>query len=344
MRKDLDRRTVLKLPLLAAGTPAAVEQGFAAAAQQLKPRVDLPAILRFGVIGDSGSGRPGQHRVAVQMNRLHRVRSKDPWRFVLTMGDNIYEKGEPRYFESRFIDVYRELLDDGVLFHSTLGNHDVRYQEGAAQLQEEAFGYIEGQDEYEFSAGPKLSDGKELVRFICLNSTSWVEAIQKREDRAVERRLSQLRERLHESDKYRWNILYFHHAIHSYVEYSWFGLVARGHGSNPHLQRVLEPEIVEHADVVLAGHEHFYQKIRPIHGVHHITSGAAGKRRGGVRSDHPDVEGASPDFHFMDLGLTEDTLYFQAINDSGLLVHSGEIRNRRPRQATRTDRSSAVSV
>ena len=111
------------------------------------------------------------------------------------------------------------------------------------------------------------------------------------------------------------------------IEDSWF--LPRGHGSNPHLQRVLEPEIIEHVDVVLAGHEHFYQKIRPIRGVHHITSGGAGKQRKGVRRDHPNVEGASPDYHFMDLGLTKDTLYFQAINDSGLLVHSGEIRNRR---------------
>ena len=342
MPMDLARRTILKLPLLAAGAPAVVEQDLATAAQQLRPRVDFPALLRFGVIGDSGSGKPGQHRVAAQMKRLHRVRSKDPWRFVLTMGDNIYEDGKPRYFESRFIDVYRELLDNGVRFRSTLGNHDVRYKGGAEQLQEEAFGYIGGQDEYEFSAGPKLGDGTELARFICLNSTRWVEAIEKRENKAVERLLSSLRERLRNSDGYRWNIIYFHHPIHSYIRGSW--LLPRGHGSNPYLQTVLEPEIIKHVDVVLAGHEHFYQKIRPIKGVHHITSGAAGKRRRGVRSDHPDVEAASPDYHFMDLGLTEDALYFRAINDSGLLVHCGEIRNRRALPAGRMDGSAASSA
>ena len=342
MPMDLDRRTILKLPLLAAGAPAVVGQGIVTAAQRLRPRVDLPALLRFGVIGDSGSGKPAQHRVAAQMKRLHRVRSRDPWRFILTMGDNIYEDGEPKHFESKFIDVYRELLDDGVPFRSTLGNHDIRHKGGAEQLQEEAFGYIGGQDEYEFSAGPKLDDGKKLVRFICLNSTSWVEAIEKREHKAVERMLSRLRERLRTSDSYRWNIIYFHHAIHSYIQDHW--LLPRGHGSNPYLQRVLEPEIIGHVDVVFAGHEHFYQKIRPIKGVHHITSGAAGKRRKGVRSDHPDVEGASPDYHFMDLGLTEDTLYFQAINDSGLLVHSGEIRNRQARQTKLVYRLAANSA
>ncbi len=331
MRRELDRRAVLKLPFLAAGAPAAVERGLAAAAQPPRPRIDLPALLRFGVIGDSGSGEPGQDRIAAQMKSLHRSRSQDPWGFILAMGDNIYENGEPKYFESRFIDVYRELLDDGVPFHATLGNHDVRHKGGAEQLQEEAFGYIGAQDEYEFAAGPKLDDGKQLVRFVCLNSTRWVEAIRKGRDKAVQHLLANLRERLRTSDRYRWNIVYLHHAIHSYIEYSWFGLFPQGHGSNPHLQRVLEPEIIEHVDVVLAGHEHFYQKIRPISGVHHITSGAAGKQRKGVRGDHPDVEGASPDYHFMDLGLTEDELHFQAINDAGLVVHAGQILNRRAR-------------
>ena len=256
MAKNLDRRALLKLPLAAAGAPSIVEPGIAA--QPLRPGVDVPALLRFGVIGDSGSGEPGQHRVAAQMNRLHRSRSQTPWDFVLTMGDNIYEDGEPRYFESRFIDVYRELLDDGVPFHSTLGNHDVRHNGGAEQVREEAFGYIGAEDEYEFSAGPKLEDGKQLVRFICLNSTRWVEAIRKRRDKAVQHLLASLRERLLTSDRYRWNIVYLHHAIHSYIEFHWFGLLPQGHGPNPHLQRVLEPEIIEHVDVVLAGHEHFY--------------------------------------------------------------------------------------
>ena len=344
MRKDLDRRTLLKLPLLAAGARAIVEQALATEPQPLRPRVDLPALLRFGVIGDSGSGKPAQHRVAGQMNRLHRARSQDPWQFILTMGDNIYENGAPKHFESKFINVYRELLDDGVPFRSTLGNHDIRHRGGAEQLQEEAFGYIGGQDEYEFSAGPKLGNGTKLARFICLNSTRWVEAIQMRRQKALERMLAGLRERLRNSDGYRWNIIYFHHPIHSYVEDPWFGFLSRGHGSNRYLQRVLEPEIIEHADLVLAGHEHFYQKIRPIQGVHHITSGAAGKRRGGVRSDHPDVEAASADYHFMDLGLTQDTLYFQAINDSGLLLHCGEIRNRRARPAGRIDGAAASSA
>ena len=324
---ELQRRTFLKLPLLAAGTSGVLNKGLAAAGEQLKPKTDLPALLRFGVIGDSGSGRPAQLRVAEQMKSLHRVRQNDPWRFVLTMGDNVYENGESKYFESKFVDVYRELLDAGVPFRSTLGNHDIRHKDGKEQLQEEAFGYIGGQDEYEFSAGPDLRDGTHLARFICLNSTRWVEAIEKREQKAVAGLLDRLRERMADSDRYRWNIIYFHHPIYSFVKEGF--ILPRGHGSNPHLQRVLEPEIVDHVDLVLSGHEHFYQKIRPEKGVHHLISGAAGKRRKGVRTDHPNVESASLDYHFMDLSLTAESLHFQAIDDDGLLIHSGDIPSRR---------------
>ncbi len=324
---NLRRRTFLKLPLLAAGLPAVLEKSLALAGEQLKPKTDLPALLRFGVIGDSGSGKPPQLRVAEQMKGLHRARRGDPWRFVLAMGDNVYEDGESKYFGSRFIDVYRELLDDGVPFRSTLGNHDIRFKDGKEQLQEKAFGYIDGQDEYEFAAGPELEDRTRLARFICLNSTRWDEAIEKRDNKVVASLVDRLRERLKESDRYRWNIIYFHHPIYSYTKKGF--ILPRGHGSNPYLQRVLEPEIVDHVDLVLSGHEHFYQKIRPEKGVHHIISGGAGKQRKGVITDHPNVESASLDYHFMDLGLTEETLHFQAINDSGHLIHSGQIPSRR---------------
>ena len=324
---NIRRRTVLKLPLLAAGLPAVLKNGLAAAGEQLKPKIDAPALLRFGVIGDSGSGKAAQLRVAEQMKSLHRIRRDDPWRFVLAMGDNVYENGESKYFESRFIDVYRELLEGGVPFRSTLGNHDIRYRDGKEQVKEEAFGYIGGKDEYEFAAGPKLQDGTQLARFICLNSTRWVDAIEKRENKAVAGMVDRLREVLKESGRYRWNIIYFHHPLYSYIKKGF--LFPKGHGSNLYLQSVIEPEIVDHVDLVLGGHEHFYQKIRPVKGVHHLISGGAGKQRKGVRMEHPNVESASLDYHFMDLGLTEETLRYQAINDAGQLIHSGEIPSRR---------------
>ena len=320
----LDRRTILKLPLLGAAVPAAIERGLAAPAVQ---PVRLPGLLRFGVMGDSGSGDAEQFAVAARMRAWH---ADHPWEHVLALGDNVYENGEPEYFDSKFVDVYSELLEDNVPIRSTLGNHDVRWRDGRDQVREEAFGFLDRSDQYEFEAGPEAADGKRLARFICLNSNRWLDAADDG-GTALLRLQDQLREQLRESDRYRWNIVYLHHPLHSYVKKT-FG-IKRGHGSSPELQEGLEPLLKDHGvDLVMAGHDHFYQKIKPVDGVHHLISGAAGKLRGGLkRSDK--VEYGALENHFMDMSLDEDALRYQAIGSDGSMIHRGRI-DKRGRAAT----------
>jgi hypothetical protein len=291
-------------------------------AQRSKPRPGPAGLLRLGVIGDSGSGAPAQLRVASQLAAWNRL---NPLKFVLMLGDNVYEKGEAKYFDSKFIDVYRSLFDAGVGFHATLGNHDLRYQDGREQLQHEAFGYIDGQDEYELPAGPLLDNGKQLARFICLNSNRWVAAVQDNDARALESLRTALRERLARADQYHWNVVYFHHAMHSFIKGGLFKAL-HGHGSTKELQIALQPELRGLADLVLNGHDHFYQKIKPVEGVHYIVSGAAGKLRKGVSRTHDQVEHGAGDYHFVDLNISAEWLRYQAIDDNGGLIHSGEIR------------------
>lgn len=315
----LDRRTVLKLPLLGAAVPAAVERGLATPLMKPAP---LPGLLRFGVMGDGGSGNEDQMAVARKMREWH---AENRWQHVVALGDNVYENGEPEYFDSKFVDVYRELLDDGVEIRSTLGNHDVRWRDGRDQVREEAFGFVDRQDQYEFAAGPELADGKRLARFICLNSNRWLDAA---DDGGTEllRLQDEVREQLREVDRYRWNIVYLHHPIHSHVKRS-FG-IKRGHGSSKELQTGLEPLLMEHGvDLVMAGHDHFYQKIKPVGGVHHLISGAAGKLRGGLKKGGA-VEHGALELHFMDMSLDEDALRYQAIGADGSMIHRGRIDKR----------------
>ena len=51
---------------------------------------------------------------------------REPFQFVLMLGDNIYEKGEiQKYANSRFNIPYKPLLQAGVQSYPTLGNYDV---------------------------------------------------------------------------------------------------------------------------------------------------------------------------------------------------------------------------
>ena len=317
----MNRRTILQAPLLAG---AVWETALLAAEAELTPLGDLPGELRFGVMGDSGAGTRMQRRLAQRMTAWH---ASHPWAFVAMLGDNIYENGEAAYFDSKFVNVYRDLLDQGVPFRAALGNHDVRSRGGREMVQEEAFGFVGRESEYEFMAGPVLPDGKRLARFICLDTPAWVEAIEGRDDKKLAALKASLKDRLNRCDQAVWNIFYFHHPIHAHTKGS-FLFVPRGHGSTVVLQEFLEPEIREYADLVLAGHDHFYQKIKPQHGVHHFVSGAAGKVRGGCDTTPEAVEFGAEAYHFMDFSVAKDVLYYQAIDEDGRRLHSGKILKR----------------
>lgn len=316
----LDRRTLLKIPALAAAAPALLETGLQAAEQEVQP-VRFDGELHFGVMGDSGSGDQAQFDVAASMERW---RKQNPWSLVLALGDNVYENGETEYFDSKWVDVYRPMLDDGVRIHSTLGNHDVRNADGREQVGEEAFGFLDNRDQYEISAGPTLDDGSQLARFICLNSNRWIEAAEAG-GAEIGRLQDELREQLRRIDDYRWNIVFFHHPIHCEIK-KIFG-IPRGHGSSDALQETLEPMLVEHGvDLVLTGHDHFYQKIKPIGGVHHVVSGAAGKLRSGADKKDDKVVKSIEELHFLDVSLSAQKLTYQAIDTAGRRIDSREIR------------------
>ncbi|MGB9122760.1 MAG: metallophosphoesterase [Candidatus Angelobacter sp.] len=44
--------------------------------------------------------------------------------FVIMLGDNIYGSHSPRDFVKKFEQPYKPLLDAGVKFYASLGNHD----------------------------------------------------------------------------------------------------------------------------------------------------------------------------------------------------------------------------
>ncbi|HEY1271170.1 MAG TPA: metallophosphoesterase, partial [Terriglobales bacterium] len=77
--------------------------------------------VRFAVIGDSGTGDQRQYEVAREMEAY---RNQTGFSFVVMLGDNIYGGDRPRDFARKFEEPYKSLLDAGVKFYASLGNHD----------------------------------------------------------------------------------------------------------------------------------------------------------------------------------------------------------------------------
>jgi predicted phosphodiesterase len=265
-----------------------------------------PDSVKFAVIGDSGRGWKPQHDVARQMSTY---RERFAFDFVLMAGDNIYEGPvTPEDYRLKFEEPYKQLLDAGVKFYAVLGNHD-----DPRQIHYPPF-HMDGNRYYTFTPPVHLiSKLHTSVRFFAIDSTrldgEQIEWLQRELERST-------------AD---WKLLLMHYPIYSTGRYT---LRARR-------QRfVLEPSLVAGGiDVTFAGHEHIYQRSRPQNGILHFISGGAGSLRVGDARPSADVaKSYDRDYHFMLVEVSDDTMFFQAINRRGETVGAGSLR--RPKPAT----------
>ena len=255
--------------------------------------------VRFAVIGDAGRGDRWQQEVADQMVAW---RARFPFTFVLMLGDNIYGTGSANDYRTKFEQPYRALLDAGVEFRAAIGNHD-----DPAQINYRNFN-MNGRRYYTFRESERRLAGLAGagVRFFALDSRSLDPA-----------QLDWLRREL-EASGTAWKICFFHHPIYTSGRYR---AGARS------LRLALEPILVSgDVDVVLAGHEHLYERVQPQRGISYFTSGAAGSlRRGDLRPSTIMARGFDQDYHFMLMEVTGNELYFQAVSRTGETVDAGVI-------------------
>jgi len=256
--------------------------------------------VRFAVIGDSGRGDQAQNDIARQMVTWH---TKFPFDFVVMLGDNIYPPHGPDDFTTKFEQPYRTLLEQGVTFYAAIGNHDLDSELNYAKFN------MEGRRYYTFRRNERRPEGLvgAGVRFFVLDSRS-----------LDPEQLTWLRDELGRS-RTDWKICYLHHPIYTSGRYSNAARV---------LRLALEPIFVNgDVDVVLSGHEHFYERVHPQHGITYFISGGAGSlRKADIRRPSAIMaRGFDTDFHFMMMEVSGDSLYFQAISRTGETIDAGSI-------------------
>ncbi|MBV9622431.1 MAG: metallophosphoesterase [Acidobacteria bacterium] len=256
--------------------------------------------VRFAVIGDSGTGQKDQYAVAKEMEIYHQAVRFD---FVLMLGDNIYGGHSPRDFSQKFELPYKALLDTGVKFYASLGNHD----DPNIERLYKPFN-MNGERYYNFKKGD--------VEFFALDSTYM-----------DPKQLTWLEQNLR-SSKARWKICYFHHPLYN---------DGKSHGPDLDLRNQLTPLLKQYGvNVVFSGHEHAYERIKPEDGIYYFIQGSSGKL---VRNDfrRNDVMETSfdRDRTFMLLEIDGDKLYFQTVSGSGQTVDSGQ-RNLQSKNAQAT--------
>jgi 3',5'-cyclic AMP phosphodiesterase CpdA len=253
--------------------------------------------FKFAVLGDFGVGEKTQYQLADQMKALH-----DRFKFetVVLVGDNMYGGERPQDFRKKFEIPYKALLDAGVKFYASLGNHDAREQRYYKPFN------MDGKLFYTFSP---TAD----VRFFALESTYM-----------VPEQVAWLEKELQASGS-KWKIPFFHHPLYSSGE---------RHGSDELLRNTLEPLFVKYdVSVVLTGHDHFYERVKPQKDITYFVVGSGGKLRSGNidRGTGLTAKGFDTDLAFLAAEIDGDQMYFNAISRTGQVVDSGVLSARKPR-------------
>ena len=82
--------------------------------------------------------------------------------------------------------------------------------------------------------------------------------------------------------------------------------------------------------MVFTGHDHFYERVKPQHGITYFVTGSGGKlAKGDLAKNSPlTAKGFDSDRAFMRVNIDGDRLTFETISRSGSLVDSGAIGRR----------------
>jgi len=250
--------------------------------------------VKFAVIGDTGTGSEKQQELADVMVRY---RAAFPYEFALLLGDNMYGGESAVDFENKFSGPYKQLLAQDVKFYAALGNHDQALQTNYVNFN------MNGKEYYRFKKGN--------VAFYALNSNY----MDKKQVQWLEDELAK--------DTSEWKVAFMHHPPYS---------SGGKHGSDSQLREVVEPIFVKYGvNVVLTGHDHFYERIVPQKGIYYFVSGAGGKLRSGdiKKGTGLTAKGYDRDMSFMLFEVNGKQMYFQTISRTGETIDSGVIGNQK---------------
>lgn len=275
--------------VLAVVTFQGVPAGPLGSAPEADPPHTQPAAVssatetRIAIAGDTGTG-PGSpiDATVTAMVEQDRLRGYDA---AVLLGDLVYPEGDADAVASRFTGVFAPITGLGAQLLPVLGNHDYESDEQSQILTKL------GRDRSWYA------EDVGIARIIVLDT----ERVDDPEQTAW------LADTLAAPTTADWTIVAMHRPAYS----------AGYHGSDEEIQRAWVPLFEKHdVPLVLAGHDHDYQRSRPINGVTYVVTGGAAKLR---RAGHEDFTAVSTStLHYSDLLLERDSLTLRAIDQNGL--------------------------
>jgi hypothetical protein len=243
------------------------------------PSADSTAPIRFLAFGDSGGGGSDQWALQEQMLTV-------PYDLIIHTGDIAYEEGTLAQYQANVFDVYAELFRS-IPFYPAAGNHD--YKTLSAEPFRNVFNLPgdSGEKWYSYNWGP--------AHFVALDTESDYKTQAAWLDKDLEANPSP------------WKIIYMHRPPYS----------SGSHGSDTTLRNLLAPILKKHGvQLVLAGHDHDYERMVPQNGTAYVVTGGGG--RGTYSVDKSGFTAFSEAvIHFVYGEINGDVLTLHAIDASG---------------------------
>lgn len=237
------------------------------------------APVRFLAFGDSGGGGSDQYALADQMYTV-------PADLIIHTGDVAYDDGTIGQYENNVFGVYGDLFRNVPFFPSS-GNHDYHTLQGAPFREVFNLPGDSGEKWYSFDYG--------RVHFVALDTESDYQTQADWLDKDLA------------ATKLPWKIVYMHKPMYSSGE----------HGSDTRLRAKLAPVLQRHGvQLVLAGHDHDYERTIPQNGVAYVVTGGGGigTRPVGKSSF---TAFANDVIHFVYVEVGVDDLVLHAIDATG---------------------------
>lgn len=207
------------------------------------PSADSTRTIGILAFGDSGSGNSDQWALREQMEEV-------PYQLMIHTGDLAYEDGSMENLEQNVFNVYDDLFRH-IPFYPAAGNHD--YHSSSAAPFREVFKLPENGDSekwYSYDWG--------RIHFAALDTEDDYKAQAKWLDEDLSK------------STLPWKVVYLHRPLYS----------SGAHGSDTGLRTILEPVLNKHkVQLVLAGHDHNYERMKPHtkSGTQHIVTGGGGR-------------------------------------------------------------------
>lgn len=241
------------------------------------PAADSTEPVRFLAFGDSGAGTADQYALLDQMYTV-------PYDLIVHTGDIAYDDGTIDQYEDNVFGVYGDILRNIPFFPSS-GNHDYRTMQGAPFR--DVFNLPGEEKWYSFDWG--------RVHFAALDT----EASYTEQAKWLDEDLA--------ASTAPWKIVYMHRPPYS----------SGKHGSDTSLRTALAPVLKKHkVQLVLAGHDHDYERTKPIDGTTYIVTGGGGRGTYNV-STSSWTEFSENVIHFVYGEVKGDELILHAIDGTG---------------------------